>query len=520
MKFTIDNHLSPQRSKFSSSCNVWTALLTRFFRALQAEARPNGVKKSYTFCILLLIVCLTSCEKLIDVDPPIQTIVGQEIYNSNDGAASVLTGVYIALSEAGSFVHGINSLSVKLGLSGDELTLFNGSINSDLINFYQNSGESTLGNGYWASLYEFNFKVNAAIEGIQGSASISDKVRSQLLGEAKFLRAFFYFYLTNLYGDVPLVLSTDSKSSRIAPRIEQSLVYEQIVRDLEEAKKLLNENYVAADVVSTSIERVRPNKYTAAALLARVYLNTGQWSEAVEEASLVITNSMYTLTPLEQTFLMNSAETIWALQSRSAFWNNGDGLVFNFIDTDNGPSEGRPLYLSDQLYSTFEDDDNRKKEWIKTKTWLTETYPYANKYKTDATSTTITEYQMVFRLAELYLIRGEARARQGKLDGPDGAVADINMIRNRAGLKNITATNQSGLLNIILKERKNELFTEWGHRWFDLKRMNKIDEVMNSVSASKGATWQSFKALFPIPVSDLSVNPNLRGHQNPGYPEQ
>lgn len=444
-------------------------------------------------------------------------MVGQEIYNSNAGAASVLTGLYITLSDPGGLVHGMNSLSLKLGLSADELSLFNGSINEDLIRFYQNSSSSNLANGFWGSFYEFIFKTNAAIEGIERSNSISDNVKAQLLGEARFLRSFFYFYLTNLYGDVPLVLNTDTKISSVSPRVSQSLVYEQIIKDLQEAKKLLNEDYVASNVTSTTTERVRPNKYTASTLLSRVYLYIGEWGKAEEEASLVINNGMYSLTPLDQTFLMNSEETIWAFQSRDAGINNGDGVIFNFTDTDNGPSDSHPVYLSNQLYSSFETGDSRKAEWTKTKNWLAETYPYVNKYKTDVTSTAITEYQIVFRLAELYLIRGEARARQGKLDG---AAADVNIIRNRAGLKDVATTNQNDLLNAIIKERRIELFTEWGHRWLDLKRLNKIDEVMSLISSSKGTTWASFKALFPIPVYDLSTNPNLRGHQNPGYPEQ
>lgn len=467
-----------------------------------------------------IVFASSGCEKLIEVDPPIQVIVGQEIYGTNAGAASVLNGLYITLSEYGTFVHGASGLSAGLALSADELTLFDGSTDQNLIRLFQNSGENSLGNSLWISLYQYNFHTNAAIEGIQASDNISDNVRNQLLGEAYFLRAFFHFYLTSLYGDIPLILSTDSKISSVAPRVEKVQVYNQIIKDLTESKNLLNPYYVAADAISETTERVRPNRHTASALLARVYLYMGEWDKAIEEASAVINNGMYGLTSLDQTFLKNSKETIWAFQTRDNAINNGDGIFFNFIDTDNGPFDARPVYLSNQLYNSFENNDNRRTAWIKTKTWLTQTYPYANKYKTDITSTDITEYQIVFRLAELYLIRAEAYAQQGKFAGPNSAAEDLNKIRKRAGLSGTSASSKEDIINAILQERQNELFTEWGHRWFDLQRLNKIDQVMNQVASSKGATWASFKALFPLPVFDLTNNPNLRGHQNPGYSEQ
>jgi hypothetical protein len=74
-------------------------------------------------------------------------------------------------------------------------------------------------------------------------------------------------------------------------------------------------------------------------------------------------------------------------------------------------------------------------------------------------------------------------------------------------------------LNAILTERQHELFTEWGHRWLDIKRLGKADEIMSGIAPLKGGTWQSYKQLFPIPVQDIQRNPSLKGHQNPGYPE-
>jgi len=119
-------------------------------------------------------------------------------------------------------------------------------------------------------------------------------------------------------------------------------------------------------------------------------------------------------------------------------------------------------------------------------------------------------------LGEQCLIRAEARAQQGNLNG---AISDLDIIRKRAGLPLIANTNpgisQSVLLTAILHERQVELFTEWGHRWLDLKRTNNVDGVMNTVTTQKGGTWNSDWQWYPITLSELQTAPNLV--QNEGY---
>ncbi len=99
-------------------------------------------------------------------------------------------------------------------------------------------------------------------EGVEKSKTLSVAVKEQLLGEAKFLRAFFYFYLVNLYGDVPLIISTDYVVNAKSSRTDLLQVYDQIVRDLIDAQRNLSVSYVSS-------ERVRPNQSVATALLAR-----------------------------------------------------------------------------------------------------------------------------------------------------------------------------------------------------------------------------------------------------------
>jgi hypothetical protein len=184
-----------------------------------------------------------------------------------------------------------------------------------------------------------------------------------------------------------------------------------------------------------------------------------------------------------------------------------------------GPNGGsRPVYLSKSLFNSFEAGDLRKENWIDSVSVGGVVYPFPYKYKAWESNQPRTENFVVFRLGEQYLIRAEARAHLNDLNG---AKQDLLAIRSRAGLQDILQNNQQDILSAIEKERRAELFCEWGHRWFDLKRTGTIDSVMNFEVLQKTATakWEPFKALFPIPIDDILRNPSLKGRQNPGYPE-
>ena len=157
--------------------------------------------------------------------------------------------------------------------------------------------------------------------------------------------------------------------------------------------------------------------------------------------------------------------------------------------------------------NAFEPGDERQNKWTKAVTNGTDTRYHPFKYK-QASGGTATEHSIVLRVAELYLIRAEARANEGNLIG---AKEDLNQIRNRAGLPNTTAATQTEILSAIAKERQIELFAEHGHRFFDLKRTNQINDVL---SFKPG--WDNTDVLFPLPEAEVLLNPNLNP-QNPGY---
>ena len=229
------------------------------------------------------------------------------------------------------------------------------------------------------------------------------------------------------------------------------------------------------------------------------------WISAESESSEIINSGIYSInTDLSNVFQISSNETIWQLRPVNPSRNTWEGNVI--IPSSNGTT---PTYLlTDALMSSFEPGDLRKINWTRSRTFSGQTFYYPFKYKV-RTGPTLLEYYVVFRLAEIYLTRSEARVMQSNLQG---AKDDLNIIRQRSGLPITSASSASDILLGIEQERKIEYLSEWGHRWFDLKRTNRANTIIGSL---KPLTWQQTDALWPIPKSQLNLNPSLT--QNPGY---
>jgi hypothetical protein len=480
-------------------------------------------KVSIVFIISMTLV-LSSCQKLVNINPPPTSITSGNVFQTDATATAVLAGIYTKISgKYSTSDFDVSTISSWVGLSADELILWTGADNSSQIAYYKNhlleNSNNSFSLGFWTSFYNNIYSCNSAIEGINQANSLTPAVKKQLLGEAKFLRAYVYFNLVNLFGDVPLVLSTDFKLNSHLVRSSKDLIYQQIIADLQEAKDLLSEEYLKANALTPysggTEERIRPTRWSAIAMLARVYLYTQQWMQAEAQSTLVINRStIFRLTSLNEVFLKNSSETIWALQpvTTGNVTNTQDAYLFIIPPTGPNTYPGNTVYLSSQQLNSFEKNDQRKTNWVSFVTVGSETFYFPFKYKVNTPNSSVTEYLMMLRLGELYLIRSEARAEQNNISGSQD---DLNEIRNRAGLLNTIANDKPSLLTAILHERQVELFTELGHRWFDLKRTGKIDEVMNVVTPLKGGTWNKNWQLYPIPLGDIQKNSNLV--QNPGY---
>ncbi len=481
--------------------------------------RKNKTQRQFATAKLLFylsfFVTITSCKKFVEIPPPQTQLVTNSVFNNSASATAALTSVYTQMFN--------NTESYKIsqanGLLSDELK--NYSTRAPQTQYYANAMVSTQSStGQWSNAYSYIYQANSIIEALKNNAAISYSVSNQLIGEAKFIRAFWHFYLANAYGDVPLVTTTAYNINGTISRTAKDEVHQQVITDLQDAQNLLSSNYVDASDTVTSTERVRPTKWAAAALLARAYLYTAKYDSAEFYASTVIGNkSLYDTVLLKTVFLKNSKEAIWQIATPlpvPSDQNTWDGYNYILLSTPSTASS-RSSAISAQLLNSFETNDLRKTNWLSSITKNGTTYFFPYKYKV-STSTTISEYTMVLRLGEQYLIRAEARAQQGNLSG---AISDIDIIRKRAGLPLIANINpgisQSALLTSILHERQVELFTEWGHRWFDLNRTNNISSVMSVVTPLKGGTWNpdGQQVLYPIPQKDRDTDPNLS--QNYGY---
>lgn len=468
-------------------------------------------------CLILIFLFVgnMSCRKFLDVEVSGSKIEAKKVFKDNTTATNTLLGIYGGMHNADASPA---RLARSTGLSGDELML---TWTSDMEAIYKNmlAPNNVIGTNLWTAGYYYIRVANEVYWGCYSSETLDPAIKKQLMAEALFIRAYWFFYLTNLYGDIPITVTTDVNVTALLSRTAQRDVYQQIIADLMLAQTDIDEHYKGVNSKDNSDERVRPNRATVSALLARVYLYTENYAEAEQQASAIIAmNDTYTLVALDQVFLKNSKETIWQLMPgtpNTAKINTTEGN--EFIITQSPKTDGQQA-ISSSLLKAFEVGDQRRKRWISTYTdsgvspAVTYYFPYKYKVKSGED---IKEYSMIFRLAEIYLIRAECEAHLGQLSD---ALADLNKIRQRAGLAAIPegVLNKDQLLNAIFRERQVELFTEQCHRWFDLKRTGKVDVVMATETPAKGGdAWNASKQLWPIPSSEISRAPNLV--QNPGY---
>ena len=455
--------------------------------------------------LLLVAAMASSCKRLIDIpaNPPTAITEAQQFADSAT-TMTAIAGIYTYPTGSGNGTFTFNNgyLSLYTGLSSDELLPTTTSAPEDL-QFYSNSITAFNGilNTLWSDPYKGLYPVNAALKDITASSGLSASLKKQLTGEMKVVRALYYFYLVNLFGDVPLVTSTDYNATAMIPRTSVGSIYGQILTDLTEAQQALPTDYPSAG-------RVRPNLYTVDAFLSKVYLYRQEWQKAYDAASTVIGSGEYNLEPdLNNVFLDGSQEAIWQLPA-----NSQDGATTearHFL-----PNYGSPAryLMTPALLSAFESGDIRLQKWAKQTviniggTNQTLSYPY--KYKNINASAPTVEDFMIFRLGELYLIRAEAATELGNTTA---ALADLNAVRVRAGLGASTAASQADVLSAIIHERQTELFTEWGSRWLDLKRTG----TMNAVLGAAKPGWNAKDTLYPVPYPQIQVDNLLT--QNPGY---
>ncbi len=459
------------------------------------------MNKNYRYILLLAGASLLagSCKKFVEIEAPRGTVSTATLFMDSTGASNALLGIYSKMSTGLSTLpnFGSGSITIFTGQSSDELTVTgtgDQSIAQNLIAVDNGSLQI-----WWKDAYFFIYQANTCLEGLEASQTIEAGVKKQFIAEAKFIRAFMYFYVASLWGDVPYITSSDWTKTFGSGRTPVATVYNNVVQDLLTAQSDLPATYPAAG-------KIRPIGLSAMALLARVYLYQGDWAKAAAAASAVINSGVYPklLPAAAIAFLKNNDEAIWQLMPVNPTFNTWDGAMFIPSSVTTTPA----YVLTASLTNSFEAGDLRFTNWVNAGTG----FNYAFKYKARTTATNgglVTEYNSILRLAEQYLIRAEAEAHQSDIIG---AVNDLNVVRKRAGLPNLVTTlTQDQCYTAIEKERRSELFCEWGHRWLDLKRTGRADAVL----APLKPTWKPTAVLYPIPLSELQKDPSLT--QNSGY---
>ncbi len=450
------------------------------------------------FLSIIALIGLVGCTDFVEVDPPKNIMVSETVFNDPSTVESAMADLYFTMRETG-MVSGYYGFTTRLAIYSDELDYYG--FNPQLLECYQNRvlPPNTEVLAWWSEAYKVIYGANAIVEGIQGATDLEEREQNRFMGQALFVRAFMHSLLVSVFGNVPYITTTDYVGNNQVSRMSEDLVYERIITDLVQAVGLMENSAIDNE------ERIVPDQYVAMALLTRVYLYTEQWDLASREATELI-EAFSLEDDLKKVFLKGSKETIWQLAHGELPGNTQEAslLIIPFVP-------GQSFAMTDGLLSTFEDGDGRRSEWVDSisneENTITLYYPYKYKARFDVTESL--EYSIQFRLAEQYLIRSEARAHLGDFVG---ARADLNLIRNRAGLANTTVNSESELMEAIIAERRVELFTEQGHRWFDLKRTDRATAVLKTLKPN----WEETDVIFPIPEIELEANPNLLP-QNKGY---
>ena len=437
--------------------------------------------------VVYLTIGSLSCKKYLTETPNNSLPTNQSIVDLGTARAAIL-GAYDGVQNY------YASNYPTLGTITADNVVFNGTL-SQYLQLDQNAIPAD--NVTTVAAYQGIYKaINSANSVIAYVPAVTDPLlsateKNSLLGEAYFIRGLGYFDLGRGWGGVQLQLkpTVDLTALKGITRSSLDATYSQVETDLTQAEQLLPED---------ATTRNRAQKSVARALRARLELYRQHWDSAEVYATKVINNTKYALVSNYASFFASpflSTESVFELSfssnDKNSYWNLWYPSSFGGQYT---------LKPSAALISRLNDPNiggSRKALLAGSGSSV-----YGVLYNTTSTST---DPAYLIRIAEVYLIRAEARARLGKL--PE-ALSDLNAIRSRAGVPVSVASSQDEILQAIEDENSVEFAFE-SHRWFDLVRTGRAGAVLGLTNTNY---W-----LFPLPLSDVLSDPDLGGKNNPGY---
>ena len=476
--------------------------------------------KKYIIYILTLLAG-TSCSDFLELQPEHQISDGSFYKNAND-FETALIGSYSSLQN----LYDANLVYVgELTTDNAEIQWTTPSISEvelDEVNF-------TPSNGFLNSIWQISFNLVSQSNNILSridDVDMGTQIRNQIKGEALFLRAFGYFNLVRTFGPVPIVDIAFRSPGEIAAydmtRKPEEAVYQILEADLNQATSLL-----------TGVEELGKSRASSAAamtLLGKVYLTQMDYSNAETALKGVVESNAFSLESDYKRLFTNGndelSESIFEIKYMSGNLGVGNGFSSTFtparFDMDIFPNQmqgsGRIL-PTPEMSEAYEDGDLRRPASIGDSVRVIsggfEKELYGLKF-VDFTTGVQGDGGINFtalRYADVLLMYAEALNQNGK---QDEAMVYLNMVRERAGLTEVSGLDQAALTVALAQERRVELFLE-GHRWFDLVRTGKLLTEMNAYFERNNLNFevQAYKTIMPIPLREIDINPSLG--QNTGY---
>ncbi|BAX82405.1 RagB/SusD family nutrient uptake outer membrane protein [Labilibaculum antarcticum] len=491
------------------------------------------MKKILYIPILILALFVSACGDDFLDKAPLDSINTENFYQTEADALGAINGAYQPLQWPKLYNMRMWTTDIMAGNSnvgaggGDD-----GRETQDMANFVtatDNPGVLDL----WRGPAPGILRCNLVLQNVPGM-DIDEELKDQILGEAHFLRGLYYFILTRMFGDVPLILEPQAPGDDLRPvRTKVSLVYEQIINDLEEAKNMLpvRESYSDA-------EKGRASKGSATGLLAKVYLTLGEWQKTVDLCNDVSVLG-YSLNPSYadsyDVYNKNSVESLFEIQytndAGEGFWGNENQA--SWLSTFTGPRNSDMVaggwgwnQPTQEFIDSYEAGDKRKDVTVLydgcpqfdgqdyDMAYSTTGYNLRKFLVSKTISPTSDNSPMnfpVLRYADVLLMKAEALNNLGQTTA---AEVPLNEVRLRAGLLRISGLSQGAFLTKVLHERRMEMAFE-GQRWFDLVRVENGQYGLDFLHSIGKVNAGSKHLLLPIPQKEIDANPNLE--QNSGY---
>ncbi|GAB3705880.1 RagB/SusD family nutrient uptake outer membrane protein [Spirosoma flavus] len=451
------------------------------------------------YSLAILLISLASCQQVLEPQPT-TLLVDNLVLNEPNDVQPVRIGLYSAL----------RSMSAPNIMAGDftaDYVQANGTF-TDNIEFGTKRITATNGivDALWVSIFRTVYIANFILERLPAITNISDATRKTVTAEARFMRGWANFIGAYTYGDLPKVTTTDPVLNRTVPRVAKATILASVLEDYQAALTDLP-NVTSASTNATN-NATYLNKVNCRAAMARYYLYLKNWAQAEDLSTQVINTNVYKFEPDYANVITKDfiAESILEVG-----YNLSDDPGTSATSLNNLLVGRREIIPSNQYVSlmisaeagtrretiTFDAQQQRGND----NGWTVRKYGTASEDNNNI---------VLMRLAEMYLIRAEARAQQNKLAGTNGAIADLNALRARAKAPGVSVTAQADVILAVERERIYELSFE-GHRWYDLVRTGRAQAVMSAFSPN----WNNRFELWPIPQQEIQQNSALT--QNPGY---